>query len=71
MSVWATIPEPFTALGSLESARLPLAQGGVAVAPGVGFGPSGDGYVRLALVENKARIHQAVRGVRRVLGHGG
>jgi alanine-synthesizing transaminase len=71
MFVWAPIPAAFSGLGSLEFAKLLLGEGAVAVAPGIGFGPSGDGYVRFALVENEERIRQAVRGVRRVLENGG
>jgi len=71
MFVWAPIPELFAALGSLEFAKLLLGEGGVAVSPGIGFGPSGDGFVRFALVENDERIRQAVRGIRRVLEKGG
>jgi alanine-synthesizing transaminase len=68
MFVWAPIPERFVGQGSLEFAKMLLAQGAVAVAPGIGFGPSGDGYVRFALVENEERIRQAVRNLRRVIG---
>jgi alanine-synthesizing transaminase len=67
MFVWAQIPEPFRALGSLEFSKRLLTEAGVAVSPGVGFGESGEGYVRFALVENKHRIRQAVRGIRRFL----
>ena len=67
MFVWAPTPEPFAALGSLEFSKLLLKEGQVAVSPGIGFGPSGDGFVRFALVENEERIRQAVRGVRSVL----
>ncbi len=67
MFVWAPIPERFRHLGSLEFSTLLLRQGGVAVSPGVGFGRSGDAFVRFALVENEARIRQAVRGIRRVI----
>jgi len=64
MFVWARIPtsEPAHAF----ALRL-LREGHVAVSPGSGFGPDGEGYVRFALVENEQRIGQAVRGVRRVL----
>ena len=47
-----------------------LGEAEVAVSPGIGFGPSGEGYVRFALVENTHRIRQAVRNIRRVLGNG-
>ena len=67
MFVWARIPEPFRAMGSLEFSKRLLQEAKVAVSPGVGFGPSGEGYVRFALVENRHRIRQAVRGIRRFL----
>jgi alanine-synthesizing transaminase len=67
MFVWAKIPEPYEELGSLEFAKLLVGEAKVAVAPGMGFGPGGEGYVRFALVENEQRIGQAVRGVKRAL----
>jgi alanine-synthesizing transaminase len=67
MFVWAPIPEPFASLGSLEFSKRLLREASVAVAPGIGFGDSGEGYVRFALVENRHRIRQAVRGIRRFL----
>ncbi len=70
MFVWAPIPEPFLAMGSLEFTRLLLERAKVATSPGVGFGPSGEGFVRFALVENTHRIRQAVRGIRKVLRDG-
>jgi alanine-synthesizing transaminase len=70
MFVWAPIPEPFAKLGSLEFSKLLLEKAKVAVSPGIGFGPSGEGFVRFALVENTHRIRQAVRGIRRVLRNG-
>ncbi len=66
MFVWAPIPEPFAEMGSLEFSKMLLLEGGVAVSPGIGFGKHGDGYVRMALVENEQRINQAVRGIRKV-----
>jgi alanine-synthesizing transaminase len=71
MFVWAPIPEPFRALGSLEFARLLLREAKVALSPGVGFGSHGEGYVRFALIENRQRIAQAARAIRRVLQAGG
>jgi alanine-synthesizing transaminase len=68
MFVWAPIPEPFRGMGSLEFAKLLLAEAKVAVSPGVGFGECGEGHVRFALVENEHRIRQAVRGIKSVLG---
>ena len=67
MFVWARIPEPYRALGSLGFAVRLAREARVAVSPGVGFGESGDGYVRFALVENEHRIGQAVSGLRRAL----
>src|SRR6516164_6656226 len=67
MFVWAPIPEPFRALGSLEFAKYLLSEAKVAVSPGVGFGADGDGHVRFALIENEHRTRQAVRGIRHAL----
>ncbi len=71
MFVWAQIPEPFRSLGSLEFAKRLLQEAHVAVSPGVGFGEAGEGYVRFALVENRHRIRQAARGIRRALREAG
>jgi alanine-synthesizing transaminase len=67
MFVWAPIPDPYLELGSMEFTFNLLDRAKVAVSPGVGFGPSGDGHVRFALVENEQRIAQAVRGIRKAL----
>ncbi|HSD93746.1 MAG TPA: LL-diaminopimelate aminotransferase [Methyloceanibacter sp.] len=67
MFAWAPIPEMFAHLGSLEFSKLLLEKAGVAVSPGVGFGEYGEGYVRIALVENQQRIRQAARNIRRFL----
>ncbi|MEG6509589.1 LL-diaminopimelate aminotransferase [Methyloligella sp. 2.7D] len=67
MFAWAPIPEMFAHLGSLEFAKLLLEKAGVAVSPGVGFGEYGEGYVRIALVENEQRIRQAARNIRKLL----
>ena len=67
MFAWTPIPEPFRAGGSVEFAKRLLTQAGVAVAPGAGFGEEGEGFVRIALVENEQRIRQAARGVKRML----
>ncbi|VVE22097.1 glutamate-pyruvate aminotransferase [Pandoraea pneumonica] len=64
MYIWARIPEPYRALGSLEFAKKLLAQAKVSVSPGIGFGEYGDEYVRFALIENESRIRQAVRGIK-------
>jgi len=63
MFVWARIPEPFRSMGSLEFAKLLLEQALVAVSPGIGFGPMGEGHVRFALVENEHRLRQATRSI--------
>ena len=68
MFVWAPIPEPYREMGSVEFASLPRhARPQVAVSPGVGFGPGGDGHVRFALIENEQRTSQAIRNLRRAL----
>jgi alanine-synthesizing transaminase len=67
MFVWAPIPEPFKHLGSLEFSKLLMREAEVAVAPGVGFGEYGDGYVRIALVENRQRLRQATRNIKQFL----
>ena len=64
MYIWAEIPEPYRAMGSLEFAKKLLNEAKVAVSPGVGFGELGDDHVRFALIENEHRIRQAVRGIR-------
>jgi alanine-synthesizing transaminase len=71
MFVWARIPEPFHALGSMEFSRRLIRQANVAVSPGLGFGRTGEGHVRFALIENKHRLRQAVRSIRRFLREGG
>jgi alanine-synthesizing transaminase len=63
MFLWAQVPERFRGLGSLEFAKLLLEKAYVAVSPGVGFGPLGEGHVRFALVENEQRIKQATRAI--------
>ena len=70
MFVWAPIPEPFRAMGSLEFSKFLLAEAKVAVSPGVGFGQDGDGFVRFALIENEHRTRQAIRGIRHALSRG-
>jgi alanine-synthesizing transaminase len=67
MFAWAPVPAPFAEMGSLAFAERLAREAKVAVSPGVGFGPGGEGYVRFALVENEHRIRQAVRGIGRVL----
>jgi alanine-synthesizing transaminase len=63
MFLWAPLPERFRALGSLEFSKLLLEKARVAVSPGIGFGPMGEGHVRFALVENEHRIRQATRSI--------
>ena len=67
MFAWAPIPERFHNLGSMEFAKKLLTEAHVAVAPGVGFGEEGEGFVRIALVENEQRLRQAARGVKKML----
>ena len=67
MFLWAPIPAPYRKLGSIEFATRLVTDCDVAVSPGVGFGPDGDGFVRFALIENEQRIGQAVRRIRRGL----
>ncbi|ADP15233.1 MULTISPECIES: alanine transaminase [Achromobacter] len=64
MYIWAQIPEPYRAMGSLEFAKRVLSDAKVAVSPGIGFGEYGDEYVRFALIENEQRTRQAVRGIK-------
>ena len=68
MFAWAPIPEAYRDLGSMEFSKRLLLEAKVAVSPGIGFGEYGEGYVRLALVENEHRIRQAARNVRKFLG---
>jgi alanine-synthesizing transaminase len=67
MFVWAKIPEPWAEMGSIEFAMKLLNEGAVAVSPGRGFGEDGEGYLRLAIVENSQRLRQAVRQIARCL----
>ena len=67
MFAWAPIPRAWRAAGSLAFAKALLTGADVAVAPGIGFGEYGEGYVRLALVENRQRIRQAARNVKAFL----
>jgi alanine-synthesizing transaminase len=67
MFVWAPIPDPYLDLGSMAFTMHLLEEAKVAVSPGIGFGPTGDGHVRFALVENEHRIGQALRGIKKAL----
>lgn len=67
MFAWAPIPEPYTDFGSVDFAMKLVTEADVAVAPGIGFGPGGEGFVRFALIENEQRIAQAARQLKRAL----
>ena len=64
MFVWAALPQKFLNIGSLEFSKMLLKYGKVAVAPGIGFGDNGEGFVRIGLVENEYRIRQAIKNVK-------
>src|SRR5579862_7538141 len=70
MFAWAPLPEPFRTLGTIEFSTLLVEKAEVAVSPGIGFGEHGEGFVRIALVENEQRIRQAARNLRRFLETG-
>jgi alanine-synthesizing transaminase len=67
MFAWAPIPEAYAEMGSVEFASMLVREAQVALSPGVGFGPGGEGYVRFALIENEQRTQQALRNLRRTL----
>ncbi|MCP3942997.1 MAG: aminotransferase class I/II-fold pyridoxal phosphate-dependent enzyme [Desulfobacteraceae bacterium] len=67
MFVWAKIPEPFNKMGSMQFAIEMMTRANVAVAPGTGFSDEGEGYIRLALVENEERLKQAVRQMKKAM----
>ncbi len=67
MFVWAKIPKPYLKMGSVEFSEMLIREAKVAVSPGLGFGAYGDEYVRFALIENKMRTNQAIRGIRKIL----
>ncbi|MEL7491109.1 MAG: LL-diaminopimelate aminotransferase [Pseudomonadota bacterium] len=67
MFAWAPAPDRFKALGSVEFAKKLMEEADVAVAPGLGFGEEGEGFVRIGLVENEQRIRQAARNVKKML----
>ena len=71
MFVWAKIPEPYQAMGSLEFAKKLLTEAKVAVAPGIGFGEHGEGYVRFGLIENEHRTRQAIRNIKKMFKQDG
>ena len=67
MFAWAPLPEDFAEMGSMAFSLLLLKEAKVAVAPGVGFGEYGEGYVRIAVVENEHRIRQAIRNIKKFM----
>jgi alanine-synthesizing transaminase len=67
MFLWAPVPEAYREDGSLEFAKLLMQEALVAVSPGIGFGPLGEGFVRFALIENDHRIRQATRSIKQFL----
>ena len=67
MFAWAAIPQAYRSLGSVSFAKKLMEEADVAVAPGLGFGQEGDGYVRIGLVENEQRIRQAARNIKKLL----
>jgi alanine-synthesizing transaminase len=67
MFAWAPLPPALREMGSLEFSKQLLVHAEVAVAPGVGYGEDGEGYVRIAMVENEQRLRQAARNIRRYL----
>ncbi|MGY6551238.1 MAG: LL-diaminopimelate aminotransferase [Erythrobacter sp.] len=71
MFAWAPLPPALASMGSLEFSKQLLTQAQVAVAPGVGYGENGEGYVRIAMVENEQRLRQAARNIRRYLASAG
>lgn len=67
MFAWAPLPPKYSHLGSVEFSKMLMLKAGVAVSPGVGFGDHGEGYVRMALVENEQRIRQAARNIKALM----
>ena len=67
MFIWVKIPEPYNKMGSMQFAIEMMNRANVAVAPGIGFSEEGEGYLRLALVENEERLRQAIRQIRKAL----
>lgn len=70
MFAWAPIPEPYRHLGSVEFSKLLIEKADIAVSPGLGFGEYGEGFVRIALVENEHRIRQAARSLKKFFSQG-
>jgi len=67
MFAWAKIPEPYAEMGSVEFCSFLVKEAHVALSPGVGFGPGGEGHVRFAMIENEQRVNQAMRNLRKAL----
>ncbi len=67
MFMWAPIPEQYAEMGSVEFTSMLVKEANVALSPGIGFGPGGEGFVRFALIENEQRINQAIRHLRGAL----
>ena len=67
MFAWAPLPKKFQNLGSMEFAKILMQEAEVAVAPGIGFGEYGEGFVRIGLVENEHRIRQAAKNVKKLI----
>ncbi len=68
MFCWVPIPEPWRSrMSTMDFGMMLLEKGNVAVSPGSGFGPAGEGYLRMSLVENEARLRQAVRQIKQCL----
>jgi alanine-synthesizing transaminase len=67
MFAWAPVPEAYRHLGCVEFTKLLIEKADVAVSPGVGFGEYGEGFIRIALVENEQRIRQAARSIKKFL----
>ena len=67
MFAWAPIPRKFQNMGSMEFAKMLMQKASVAVAPGIGFGEYGEGYVRIGLVENEHRIRQAAKSIKKLI----
>ena len=71
MCIWAELPEFYKSMGSVEFSKRLLEKAKVAVSPGIGFGEYGEGFVRIALIENADRIRQALRGIRQMFKEDG
>lgn len=67
MFAWVPVPDPFKEIGALEFSKLLIEKASVAVAPGIGFGEHGEGFIRIAMVENEQRIRQAARSIKKFL----